>query len=156
VGDVRSSSRPREGRSEPRRPRSSAGFPNLVGQGLRTAESSSADGGSLPVDEAHGVFSGEVPEGLVQAQVPRGKPAVPGGACTARVGWAGRREVGDARLERTDARRSERWIDTCGFRRGPVPDRRDRRRRPGTVRRELPLSGYPIQSRGVVELSVAK
>ena len=51
---------------------------------------------------------------------------------------------------------AERWIKLCGFRRGPVRRVDEPDRPPGTVVAQLPLAGYPIRSRDIVELAVAE
>jgi beta-lactam-binding protein with PASTA domain len=51
---------------------------------------------------------------------------------------------------------AERWIEQAGFRRGPVRVIPTAEQRAGTVVGQLPLAGYPIDRRGVVELTVAE
>ena len=56
-------------------------------------------------------------------------------------------------LSRTAA---ERWIRVCGFRRGSVRRVPAVGRASGTVVGQLPLPGYPVRSREIVELSIAR
>lgn len=131
--------------------------PSLVGQGFRAAEIELRRQGFAPADSAR-ASSGEVPAGIVEAQVPPpGSPAVPGGRVHSLVseGPIVARWVMPSLTGRT-REAAERWIETCGFRRGPVRTVAAADGRSGTVVGQLPLSGYPIPSRGVVELSVAK
>ena len=51
---------------------------------------------------------------------------------------------------------AERWIRICGFRRGAVQRVDEPERIRGTVVAQLPLAGYPIRSRDIVELAVAE
>jgi serine/threonine-protein kinase len=48
------------------------------------------------------------------------------------------------------------WINLCGFRNGAVRRVPAEGRRAGTIVGQLPLSGYPIARRDVVELTVAE
>jgi serine/threonine-protein kinase len=51
---------------------------------------------------------------------------------------------------------AERWIKLCGFRRGAVRRVNDPDLPQGTVVAQLPLAGYPIRSKDIVELAVAE
>jgi beta-lactam-binding protein with PASTA domain len=51
---------------------------------------------------------------------------------------------------------AERWLAGAGFRRGAVRRVRMGARPAGTVVGQLPLAGYPVRSKEVVELSVAR
>ena len=51
---------------------------------------------------------------------------------------------------------AERWIRLCGFRRGAVRRVDEPDRISGTVVAQLPLAGYPIRSKDIVELAVAE
>ena len=51
---------------------------------------------------------------------------------------------------------AERWIKLCGFRRGAVRRVDEPGWTPGTVVAQLPLAGYPIRSKDIVELAVAE
>jgi beta-lactam-binding protein with PASTA domain len=56
-------------------------------------------------------------------------------------------------LRRSDA---EKWITGSGFRRGAVRRVRMGGWPPGTVVGQLPLPGYPVRKRDVVELTIAQ
>ena len=131
--------------------------PALVGQGVRTAEIELRRGGFAPGVAAR-VWSGEAPAGIVVAQVPPAEsPAVHGTRVHRLVSdgpLAARWVMPD--LTGRDRRTAERWIDTCGFRRGPVRVVASDEGPQGTVVGQLPLAGYPIASKGVVELAVAQ
>lgn len=131
--------------------------PDLLGKGLRATEIDLKRAGLTAVREAR-AFSGAIEAGGGIAQVPpAGSPAVSGtrvhrlvseGPLAAR--WVMPNLVGRPREA------AERWIESLGFRRGPVRVVASASGAPGTVVGQLPLAGYPIGSRGVVELSVAR
>jgi len=131
--------------------------PSLVGQGFRAAEIELRRQGFAPVEDAR-AFSREAEPGMVLAQVPpAGSPAVPGARVHRLVSegpiadrWVMPDLVGRTREV------AERWIDSSGLRRGPVRVVDSAEGRSGTVIGQLPLAGHPLESRGVVELSVAK
>jgi beta-lactam-binding protein with PASTA domain len=50
----------------------------------------------------------------------------------------------------------QEWIDRSGFRRGPLRRIDAKGQEPETVVGQLPLPGYPIASKGVVEIAVAR
>jgi beta-lactam-binding protein with PASTA domain len=52
-------------------------------------------------------------------------------------------------------REAQEWITLCGFRSGAVRRVPAEGKRSGTIVGQLPLSGYPIAPRDVVELTVA-
>ena len=56
-------------------------------------------------------------------------------------------------LSRTAA---ERWVGMCGLRRGTVRKVPAVGSRRGMVVGQLPLAGYPVRARDVVELSIAR
>ena len=56
-------------------------------------------------------------------------------------------------LSRTAA---ERWIRVCGFRIGAVRRVPSDSASPDTVVGQLPLAGYPVRSREIVELTLAR
>lgn len=130
--------------------------PELVGQGVRTAEVTLRRGGFAPGVNAR-AWSGEAAAGLIVAQVPPAdSPAVHG----TRV----HRLVSDGPLPARwvmpdltgrDRRTAERWIDASGFRKGPVRTVDSGGAVTGTIVGQLPLAGYPILSNGVVELAIA-
>jgi serine/threonine-protein kinase len=131
--------------------------PDLVGRPARQAEMEARRGGIVPGDEAH-AYSRTVAAGVVLAQVPPGAtPAVPGARIHRLVSdgpepkaWVmpdlTGKTLGDV----------QQWIDRFGLRRGAV------RRIPApgapseTVVGQAPLAGYPISSRGVVEITLAQ
>lgn len=132
-------------------------IPDLVGQGARTVAIDLKRGGLAPGSEAH-VFSGDRPAGTVLAQVPPpGSPAVPGTRVHRLVtdGPLGPKWVMPDLTGRPRAA-VEKWIDLCGFRRGPTRLISSTDRPPGTVVGHLPLAGYPVSGRAVVELTVAR
>jgi serine/threonine-protein kinase len=132
-------------------------IPDLVGHPARQVEIEIRQGGIVPGDEAH-VHSRTSPAGVVIAQVPAaGSSAVPGSRVhrlvsdgPATPSWVMPDLTGQSLSS------VQTWIDQCGFRRGPV------RRIPSpghaaeTVVGQMPLSGYPIRSKGIVELTVAQ
>lgn len=131
--------------------------PDLVGRASRAVEIELRQEGFIPGDEAR-VPTAVAPSGDVVAQVPPPHtPAVPNTRVHRLVSigppvsaWV----MPDLRgLARSDA---ERWIASSQFRKGAV------RRLPatgwpsGTVVGQHPLAGYPIRSKDVVELTVAR
>ena len=131
--------------------------PDLVGHPSRTLDIELTREGFAPGDEAR-VPSAEFPKGTVIAQVPpAGSSSVPGERVHRLVssgppervwlmpdltGWQ-RREV-------------ERWLRESGFRVGPVRQASRTGRPSGTVVAQLPRAGYPIRSREVVQVTVAR
>jgi len=111
----------------------------------------------MPGDEAR-IYDRDTPSGLVIAQVPPSEtPAVP----STRV----HRLVSDGPAPPTwvmpdltglSREAAERWLAGAGFRRGAVRRVRMGARPAGTVVGQLPLAGYPVRSKEVVELSVAR
>lgn len=130
--------------------------PDLVERPARTVKIELAREGFAPGDEAR-VHSRAVAVDRVVAQVPAaGSPTVPG----ARI----HRLVSDGERDRTwvmpdltglSRTAAERWIDLCGLRAGRVRRVPALGRSEGTVVGQLPLAGYPVRTREVVELSVA-
>jgi len=128
--------------------------PNLVGAGARTVAVRLEQEQFALGDEAR-AWARAVPAGTVLAQVPApGSPAVPGTRVHRLVSagppptrWVMPDLTGLARD------RAEAWIASSGFRLAPVvyvPGSSS----PGTVVGQLPLPGYPVVSRGVVQLTV--
>lgn len=131
--------------------------PDLQGQGARAAEIGLRRAGFACGAEAR-VPSTQAQAGLVLAQVPgSGSPSVHGARVHLLIseGRRLRRWVMPdlAGLSRGAA---EKWIDLCGFRKGPVRVAVSAGRRSGIVVGQLPLAGHPIGSRAVVELTVAE
>ncbi len=131
--------------------------PLVVGQASRKAEAEIRQDGLVPGDEAVAPAR-DAAAGTVVAQVPPpGTPAGPGARVYTLVssGPEPARWVMPDLTGRTE-RDVEEWIDACGFRRGAVR-RTDTSAEPsGVVVGQLPLSGYPIQARDVVELTVSR
>ena len=131
--------------------------PELVGRPARQADIETRRDGILPGEEAH-AYSRTVAAGVVLAQVPpAATPAVPGARVHRLVsdGPEPRPWVMPDLTGRTLVDVQE-WMDRFGLRRGPV------RRIPApgataeTVVGQSPLAGYPISSRGVVEITLAQ
>lgn len=130
--------------------------PDLIARPDRTVEIELTRAGFAAGDEAR-VHSTAAGIGRVIAQVPGpGSPTVPN-ARVHRLISRGEREAVWVMPDLTGLSRTaaERWIETCGLRVGPVRRVPGRGRSSGTVAGQLPLTGYPVRSREVVELSVA-
>lgn len=131
--------------------------PDLVGQASRAVEIELRQGGFIPGEEAR-IRSWDSPTGTVIGQVPpAASPAVP----NSRV----HRLVSDGPpaavwvmpdLAGLDLAQADRWISSCGFRRGTVRRVRMAGRFADVVVGQSPLAGYPIRSRDVVELTLAQ
>lgn len=130
--------------------------PTVVGRLVRAVDLDLRREGFVPGDLARAPSYRE-PAGTVLGQVPApGTPSVP----HARV----HRLVSDgppvamwvmpdlSGMSRADA---ERWIAMSGFRRGAVRRVRMEGRAPDSVVGQMPLAGYPVRSRDVVDLAVA-
>jgi len=131
--------------------------PDLVGHAARQVAIELSHEGLSPGDDAR-VFSFEAPEGSVLSQVPpSGSPAVPGMRVHRLVSYGprpGRWVMPDlAGRSRTVA---EGWIEMCGFRRGRVRRVGATGRSTDIVVGQMPLAGYPIRAKDVVELTVAQ
>jgi len=131
--------------------------PSLVGRPIRAVDIDLRQEGFVPGELARAPSS-SAPAGTVLAQVPAPEsPAVP----QARI----HRLVSDgppprtwvmpdlSGLSRADA---ERWIAMSGLRRGAVRRVRMERRASDAVVGQMPLAGYPLRSRDVVDLTVAQ
>lgn len=131
--------------------------PELVGHASRAVEIELRQEGFIPGDEAR-VYSWSAAQGAVLAQVPPAQtPAVPNTRVHRLVSdgppvatWVMPDLTG---LSRGSA---EHWISTSNFRRGAVRRVRMDGRPSGSVVGQLPLAGYPIRSRDVIELTVAQ
>lgn len=131
--------------------------PDLVGQASRAVEIELQQQGFVPGDQAR-IHSAYAPSGDVVAQVPpKETPAVPG-TRVHRLVSEGSPPLVWVMPDLTGLRRAEveRWIGGSSFRQGAV------RRLPGTgwpagtVVGQLPLAGYPIRSKDVIELTIAQ
>lgn len=131
--------------------------PDLVGRPIRTVDIDLRQEGFVPGELARAP-SYRAPAGTVLGQVPApDTPAVPQARIHRLVSegapvatWVMPDLSG---LARTDA---ERWISISGLRRGAVRRVRMERRAPDTVVGQMPLAGYPLRSRDVVDLTVAQ
>jgi serine/threonine-protein kinase len=131
--------------------------PDLVGQGSRAAEIEIRRGGLQVGSEARVHRSRSVSGAVVAQGPPAGTPAVPGTRIHRLVSQGEevpRWVMPDLRGRTRDA--AERWIERWGFRRGAVRVVADTGRATGTVVGQLPLAGYPIAARGVVDLTVTR
>jgi serine/threonine-protein kinase len=130
--------------------------PDVTGRPARTVKIELAREGFAPGDEAR-VHSPTVPVDRVVAQVPAaGSPTVPN-ARIHRLVSDGERDPAWVMPDLTGLSRAaaERWIELCGLRAGRVRRVPARGRPEGSVVGQLPLAGYPVRTREVVELSVA-
>jgi len=131
--------------------------PDLIGHAARAVAIELAQETFTPGDEAR-VNSYEREVGKVIAQVPAaGTRVVPNSRVHRLVSdgpppatWIMPDLTGRTRDD------AERWIKLCGFRRGAVRRLHEPDRAPGTVVAQLPLAGYPIRSKDIVELAVAE
>jgi serine/threonine-protein kinase len=131
--------------------------PELVGHPSRTLDIELTRDGFAPGYEAH-VPSGEFPTGTVIAQVPpAGSSSVPGERVHRLVSSGPPEQVWlMPDLTGRQRREVERWLRESGFRIGPVRQVSRTGRPAGTVVAQLPPAGYPIRSREVVQVSVAR
>jgi serine/threonine-protein kinase len=130
---------------------------DIVGQPARQAEAALTRQGLSPGWESR-IHDDGVPISSVMDQAPSGGTlAVPGERVHRLVSDGPRvpRWVMPDLLGRP-LRQAQDWITLCGFRSGAVRRVPADGRRPGTIVGQLPLSGYPIGRRDVVELTVAQ
>lgn len=131
--------------------------PDLTGKAARAVEFELLRDGYTPGDQAR-AHSREAPADRVVAQTPLSEsPAVPG-TRVHRLVSAGPREPAYVMPDLTglSGTAARRWIRTCGFRAGPVREIRADKVRSGQVVGQSPPAGYPVRSRQIVELSVAR
>lgn len=130
--------------------------PDLVGHAARAVAIELRQEGFLPGDEAR-VRTPDVPEGRIVAQVPPAKASAVPSSRVHRLVSDGPPELTWVMPDLTGRTReqAESWIETAGFRRGAVRRVAALGRSPGTVVSQLPLAGYPIRSREIVELAIA-
>jgi serine/threonine-protein kinase len=131
--------------------------PDLVGRALRTVQIELQRDGFVPGSEAR-VPSSQTPAGTILAQVP--SPATPAVA-RARVHYLvseGPRARAWVMPDLTGLTRAEaeRWVETSGFRVGAVRTVPGRPAPAGLVVGQMPLSGYPIRTKDMVDLAVAE
>lgn len=131
--------------------------PDLAGHAARAVEIELRQEGFSPGDEAR-VASADFQVGRVIAQVPPpSTPAVPNSRVHRLVSTGPRPTTWVMPdLAGLTRREAEKWISMSQFRRGAVRRVSISGRRPGTVVGQLPLAGYPVRSKDVVELTVAQ
>jgi serine/threonine-protein kinase len=131
--------------------------PTVTGQPARQAELELRRQGLTPGWEAR-VHDNLVPVGQVIDQAPAGGTLSVSGERVHRLVSDGPRMprwvMPD--LAGRSLRDAQEWITLCGFRSGAVRKVPADGRRSGTVVGQLPLSGYPVARRAVVELTVAE
>ena len=130
--------------------------PNLIGQATRAVEIELRQQGFVPGDQARVKASGTRPGAVISQVPPPDTPAVPS-TRVHRLVSDGPPEASWVMPDLTGLSRTaaERWIDLCGLRVGPVRRVPAQGRSAGSVVGQLPLAGYPVRSREIVELSVA-
>jgi beta-lactam-binding protein with PASTA domain len=130
--------------------------PKVTGQPARQAEIEMRRQGLTPGWEAR-VHDDSVPVGVVIDQAPIGGTLSVSGERVHRLVSEGPRVprwvMPD--LAGLTLRDAQEWITLCGFRGGAVRRVPADGRRSGTIVGQLPLSGYPVARRDVVELTVA-
>ena len=131
--------------------------PALVGHPSRTLDIELTRDGFAPGYEAR-VPSADYPMGTVIAQVPpAGSSSVPGERVHRLVSSGPTEQVWlMPDLTGRQRREVERWLRESGFRIGPVRQVSRTGRPAGTVVAQLPPAGYPIRSREVVQVTVAR
>ena len=131
--------------------------PGLTGQPARQAELALRRSGLTPGWDAR-VHDDGVAAGQVMDQAPAGGALSVSGDRVHRLVSEGPRT---ARWVMPDLagrtlRDAQEWITLCGFRSGAVRSVPADGKRSGTIVGQMPLSGYPIARRDVVELTVAE
>jgi eukaryotic-like serine/threonine-protein kinase len=130
--------------------------PTVTGQPTRQAELELRRQGLTPGWEDR-VHDNVVPIGQVIDQAPAGGTLSVSGERVHRLVSDGPRAprwvMPD--LAGHTLRDAQEWITLCGFRGGAVRRVPSDGRRTGTIVGQLPLSGYPVARRDVVELTVA-
>jgi len=131
--------------------------PAVSGQPARQAELALRRSGLIPGWDAR-VHDAAVPTGQVIDQSPSGGTLSVSGDRVHRLiseGPLTPRWVMPDLTGRT-LRDAQEWITLCGFRSGAVRRVPADGKRSGTIVGQLPLSGYPVARRDVVELTVAE
>jgi len=131
--------------------------PDLIGKAARAVEFELIRDGYTPGDQAR-AHTREAALDRVVAQAPLSEsPAVPG-ARVHRLVSAGPREPVYVMPDLTglSGTAAQRWVKSYGFRVGPIREIRGGRERQGQVLGQSPPAGYPVRSRQIVELSVAR
>jgi len=131
--------------------------PNLIGQAARAVEIELRQQGFVPGDQARVKAAGTRTGAIISQVPPPETPAVPS-TRVHRLISDGPPDTSWVMPDLTGLRRpdAEGWIAKSGFRRGAVRRVRMGGRPPGTVVGQLPLPGYPVRKRDVVELTVAR
>ena len=131
--------------------------PDLVREAARAVEIRLRQEGFMPCDEARIPSRANLPGTGISPVPPAGTPAVP----KTRI----HRLVSDGAtvpvwvmpdLSGLSRRQAEDWIARSRLRQGAVRQVRIGGRPSGTVVGQLPLAGYPVRSKDVVELSIAR
>jgi beta-lactam-binding protein with PASTA domain len=131
--------------------------PNVVGQPARQAEMALRRQGLTPGWEAR-IHDDVAPVSQVIGEAPAAGSLSVSGERVHRLVSDGPRTprwVMPDLVGRT-LRDAQEWITLCGFRNGAVRRVPADGRRSGTIVGQLPLSGYPVARRDVVELTVAE
>jgi beta-lactam-binding protein with PASTA domain len=131
--------------------------PNVVGQPARQAEAELRRQGLAPGWEAR-IHDVAAPVSQVIDESPAGGTLSVSGERVHRLVSDGPRNprwVMPDLVGRT-LRDAQEWITLCGFRNGAVRRVPAEGRRSGTIVGQLPLSGYPVAPRDIVELTVAE
>jgi beta-lactam-binding protein with PASTA domain len=130
--------------------------PSLIGQPARQAELELRRVGLTPGWETH-IHDDDVPASRVIDEAPAAGVLSVSGERVHRLvsdGPRPRRFVMPDLRGRT-LQDAQEWITLCGFRSRPVRHVPSEGKRPGTIVGQLPLSGFPIAPRDIVELTVA-
>jgi len=130
--------------------------PAVTGQPARQAELALRRSGLTPGWDAR-VHAAAVPAGQVIDQAPSGGTLSVSGDRVHRLISEGPRTPRWVMPDLTGKtlRDAQEWITLCGFRSGAVRRVPADGKHSGTIVGQLPLSGYPIARRDVVELTVA-
>ncbi len=130
--------------------------PSLIGQPARQAELELRRFGLTPGWEAH-IHDNVAPASQVIDAAPAAGTLSVSGDRVHRLVSDGPRAARFVMPDLTGRtlREVQEWITLCGFRRRAVRRVPAEGKRSGTIVGQLPLSGYPIARRGVVELTVA-
>jgi serine/threonine-protein kinase len=131
--------------------------PDLIGHAARAVTIELRQEGFQPGEEAR-VDDRGAASGTIIAQVPPAHtPAVPATRVHRLVSNGPRPEVWVMPdLGGLSRQAAERWITAAGFRRGTIRQVSIGGQPSGSVVGQLPLAGYPVRSREVIELTVAR
>jgi len=131
--------------------------PALIAQPARQAELELRRSGLTPGWEAR-VHDDGAPAGQVIDQAPGGGTLSVSGDRVHRLISDGSRTPHWVMPDLTGRtlRDAQEWITLCGFRSGAVRRVPSEGQRSGTIVGQMPLSGYPVARRDVVELTVAE